>query len=72
LAPQLAAHQGFRERFESEIESLKQLRHPHIVSLYGYGQQDHYVYYAMELVDGCSLEDELQQGRRFEWREVTD
>ncbi|MDH3717713.1 MAG: serine/threonine protein kinase [Planctomycetota bacterium] len=72
LAPQLAASEGFRERFEAEIDSLKKLEHPHIVSLYGYGQQDHYVYYAMELVDGCSLEDELQQGRRFDWREVAD
>ncbi|NIL98058.1 MAG: protein kinase [Planctomycetales bacterium] len=72
LAPQLAANEGFRERFEAEIDSLKQLKHPHIVRLYGYGQEDHYVYYAMELVDGCSLEDELRQGRRFDWREVAD
>jgi serine/threonine-protein kinase len=70
LAPQLAVHEGFRERFEAEIESLKKLEHPNIVKLFGYGQQDQYVYFAMELVDGTSLEDELTNGRRFGWREV--
>jgi serine/threonine-protein kinase len=72
LAPQLATSEGFRERFEAEIESLKKLEHPNIVRLFGYGHQDHFYYYAMELVDGCSLEEELQQGRRFHWREVCD
>jgi hypothetical protein len=28
---------GFRERFEAEIESLKTLRHEGIVRLFGYG-----------------------------------
>ena len=70
LAPQLAMQAGFRERFEAEIESLKKLHHPNIVQLYGYGQQEEVLFYAMELVDGISLEDELSRGRRFEWREV--
>ncbi len=71
LAPGLAAEEGFRVRFEAEIESLKKLRHPNIVRLYGYGEQAGTLFYAMELVDGTSLEDELRRGRRFEWREVT-
>ncbi|MFP6614197.1 MAG: serine/threonine-protein kinase [Pirellulales bacterium] len=70
LAPQLAVHEGFRERFEAEIESLKKLEHPNIVKMFGYGQQDQYVYFAMELVEGTSLEEELANGRRFQWREV--
>ncbi len=71
LAPQLAMAEGFRERFEAEIDSLKKLDHPGIVRLYGYGEQDGFLFYAMELIDGTSLEDELAQGRRFNWREVT-
>ncbi len=70
LAPQLAAHEGFRERFEAEIESLKKLEHPNIVRLFGYGQDGIYLYFAMELVDGTSLEDEIANGRRFTWREA--
>lgn len=71
LSPHLAAEEGFRVRFEAEIESLKKLRHPNIVRLYGYGEQSGTLFYAMELVHGTSLEDELRRGRRFDWREVT-
>jgi predicted Ser/Thr protein kinase len=71
LSPTLAVEEGFRARFEAEIESLKKLRHPNIVRLYGYGEQSGTLFYAMELVDGTSLENELRAGRRFEWREVT-
>jgi serine/threonine-protein kinase len=71
LSPHLANEEGFRVRFEAEIESLKKLRHPNIVRLYGYGEEAGTLFYAMELVDGTSLEEELRGGRRFDWREVT-
>ncbi len=71
LAPHLATAEGFRERFEAEIESLKTLKHDGIVRLYGYGEQDGVLFYSMELVRGVSLEDELRGGRRFNWREVS-
>lgn len=70
LSPQLAMEDGFRERFEAEIESLKQLRHEGIVRLYGYGEQDGILFYSMELVDGKSLEEEINKGRHFTWREA--
>ena len=70
LAAPLAVEEGFRERFEAEIEALRKLNHPNIVQLLGFGQQDGHLYYVMELVDGASLEDELKRGRRFEWPEV--
>jgi serine/threonine-protein kinase len=72
LNPHLAEAEGFRERFEAEIESLKTLSHDGIVRLYGYGEQNGVLFYSMELVRGSSLEDELKAGRRFDWREVTD
>ncbi len=71
LSSSVAADENFRERFGAEIETLKRLRHPNIVQLYGYGEQDGHLFYAMELVEGCSLEDELYRGRRFDWREAT-
>ncbi len=71
LSPRLAVDDSFRVRFEAEIDSLKKLRHPNIVRLFGYGEQGGTLFYAMELVPGTSLEDELRAGRRFEWREVT-
>ncbi len=70
LSPQMAFAEGFRERFEAEIDSLKKLRHEGIVCLYGYGEQDSVLFYSMELVEGTSLEDEIKAGRRFNWRET--
>lgn len=70
LNPQLAMADGFRERFEAEIESLKKLKHAGIVRLFGYGEQDGLLFYSMELVNGPSLEEELNDGRRFNWRET--
>ncbi len=72
LSPQLAMTEGFRERFEAEIESLKKLKHDGIVRLFGYGEQDGVLFYSMELVDGPSLEEELNEGRRFDWRETLE
>jgi serine/threonine protein kinase len=61
---------SFRERFVTEIETLKTLHHPNIVELYGYGEQDGQMFYGMELVEGRSLQEELNSGRRFGWRDV--
>ncbi len=71
LNPRLAVAEGFRDRFEAEIESLKALKHAGIVRLFGYGEEDGVLFYAMELIDGPSLEEELRNGRRFDWRETT-
>lgn len=70
LAGHLAAEPTFRERFQREIETLKRLLHPNIVQLYGFGQEGEHLYYVMELVEGRSLQDELNAGRRFTWREA--
>jgi serine/threonine-protein kinase len=71
LAPHLADDPNFRERFKIEVESLKKLLHPNIVQLFGHGEEAGHLFYAMELVRGHSLQDELSAGRRFNWREVT-
>ena len=71
LAPNLADDAVFRERFKSEVQTLKQLLHPNIVKLHGFGEEDGHLYYVMEYVPGRNLQDELAAGRRFTWREVT-
>ncbi len=70
LSGSFSGERDFRQRFASEIETLRRLRHPSIVRLFGFGQHEDQLFYAMELVDGISLEEELQRGRRFHWREV--
>jgi len=70
LAQHLADDPGLRSRFDAEIETLKNLRHPGIVRLLAFGEQDDQPYFAMELVRGKSLEQLLRSGRRFTWRET--
>ena len=59
-----------RERFSAEIATMKLLRHDNIVRLYGFGQEEGTLYYAMEFVDGPSLSTLLKRGTRFTWEEV--
>lgn len=70
LAAHLVDDENFVERFKIEVETLKKLLHPNIVQLFAYGEEDGNLFYVMELVEGRSLQDELQAGRRFTWREV--
>ncbi|MBI2477741.1 MAG: protein kinase [Planctomycetia bacterium] len=66
----LAGDGNFRERFIGEIEALKQLKHPNIVELFGDGEQDGLLFYSMALVEGQTLQDELQAKHSFKWPEV--
>jgi eukaryotic-like serine/threonine-protein kinase len=70
LASHLVDDPGLRSRFDAEIDALKNLRHPGIVRLLAFGEQDDQPFFAMELVRGKSLEQILRAGRRFTWRET--
>ncbi len=59
-----------RGRFEAEIDTLKRLRHPNVVRLFGFGEEQGRLYYVMELVDGPSLYQEIRRQRLFHWHEV--
>ena len=59
-----------RLRFEAEIDALRMLRHPNIVRLNGFGQEDDMLYYVMELVCGTSLHKEQKKERGFLWQDV--
>ena len=72
LSATLAEEEGFRHRFETEIETLRKLRHPNIVRLFGFGEQDGLLFYAMELVEGQSLDQVVRSGRHFPWPEVAE
>ncbi|MCE9604135.1 MAG: serine/threonine protein kinase [Planctomycetia bacterium] len=69
-----AAHdgreEGFHDRFAAEIESLRILHHPNIVRILGYGDEEDCRYYVMELVDGQSMQDALDAGRRYTWQDA--
>ena len=70
LASHLADDLGLKERFEAEIQTLKPLRCPGIVQLIAYGEAEGQPYFAMELVEGQSLEKLIRSGRNFSPEEV--
>ena len=70
LASHLADDLGLKERFEAEIQTLKPLRCPGIVQLIAYGEDEGQPYFAMELVEGQSLERLIRGGRTFSAEEV--
>lgn len=59
-------------RFERELEVLKTLKHPNIVLSFGGACEDKQKFYAMELVEGGSLEDQLRARGRLPWEQVVD
>jgi predicted Ser/Thr protein kinase len=63
LPPQAAIGAGFAERFTREARALARLNHPHIVTLYEFGQADGLFYFLMEFVDGVNLRQLLNSSR---------
>jgi len=72
LAAELSQDPGFRQRFQREMEILATLSHPGIVKFYESGHENGVYFYAMEYVDGQSLDDILQKQGRLPWLEVLD
>src|SRR5450755_2903853 len=72
LAPELSQEIGFLHRFQREIDALSQLDHPGIVRFFESGQENNKYYYAMEYVDGQSLDEILLAQGALPWPEVLD
>src|SRR5262249_44761992 len=62
LPPEVARDPAFAERFMREARALARLNHPHIVTVYDFGDVDGLYYFTMEYVDGQNLRDLLQAG----------
>lgn len=72
LAAELAQEVGFLYRFQREIETLSALDHPSIVHFYESGFENNLYFYAMEFVEGQTLEEILEARQRLPWQEVLD
>ncbi len=70
IASGISNQPRFRRRFAAEIEALKRLKHPNIVSLIGYGEEQGMLFYVMEYVAGQSLHELLRTQGRLDWPDV--
>ncbi|MHC4354955.1 MAG: protein kinase domain-containing protein [Planctomycetota bacterium] len=62
LPPEVGADPAFAERFTREARSLAKLNHPHIVTVYEFGQSDDLYFFIMEFVDGTDLRHVIRKG----------
>ncbi len=75
LANSLAMTDNVVTRFQREAEAAANLHHPNIVPIYARGDHDGLYFYAMELVDGRSLNEiiaELRGERRGSSLDLTE
>ncbi len=61
-----------QERFEREAEILQQFRHPNIVRFLAVGRYRGTSYFAMEYIQGTTLEHLLERKEFLPWQEVVD
>jgi serine/threonine protein kinase len=63
LPPDQAAHESARERFLRELRILGRVRHPNLAQVYGSGEAAGGLYYAMEFIEGSSLQVQWERMR---------
>src|SRR3989442_12650674 len=54
-----AEDEVYRQRFQDEARSVAKLRHPNILSVFDFGQENGTTYLVLELVGGGTLADRL-------------
>ncbi len=62
MTEELDAHPGARELFLTEAKALAALNHPNIVTVFDQGNDDGKLFIVMELVEGTTLEEKLEDG----------
>jgi serine/threonine protein kinase len=72
LPPQCGRDDEFAKRFEIEAKAISLLQHQNIVSIYEYGDEDGYRFFAMQFVDGMDLAHYIAEHREITIPEIID
>ena len=65
LPPEMASRPGMKGRFLQEARTAARLSHPNIVPIYTTGEAEGCYYYAMEFVEGVSLDQVVARPERL-------
>jgi serine/threonine protein kinase/WD40 repeat protein len=65
LPPHATVTPQHRERFHREAQAAARLHHTHIVPVYGVGEHDGTLFYAMQFIDGVGLDALVRQRRQM-------
>lgn len=65
LHPALAGDESFLRRFRAEAQAVAGLRHPHIMNVYDWGEDEDGPFLVLEHFSGGSLRDVLDRGHRL-------
>jgi serine/threonine protein kinase len=72
LPPQLSGNDEMSQRFEIEAKAISLLQHQNIVSIYEYGEDKGYRFFAMQFIDGENLSVRIQQKKVMPVTEIID
>ena len=70
LKEELSRDEDFRRRFYAESQAVAMLSHPNIVAVYDVNHSRDADYIVMELIDGLTLKQYMQQRGSLSWREA--
>ena len=70
LKDEFAADEEFRRRFHAEGEAVAMLSHPNIVQVYDVSTSDSANFIVMELIDGISLKQYMENKGVLNWKET--
>ena len=70
LKEELAQDAEFRRRFHDESQAVAMLSHPNIMAVYDVSHSTELDYIVMELIDGITLKDYIDQEKVLRWKEA--
>ena len=72
LKPEFSDDKSFVSKFKMEAQSAAGLNHPNIVNVFDVGEEGGYYYIVMELVEGITLKEYIQQNGRILYATALD
>ena len=70
IRPEFVSHQELIKRFEREAKTQVRLRHPNLVAVRDFAQDEKGPYIVMDWIHGRSLAQALKEDGPFEWQRV--